>query len=187
MVERKVLTLFIDNIGEIFVEEYNKHIIESSTWILRNGFIYGETGLYGGQYFHLILGEQMYLPEARRLKAAGLKYFFATDAGEFESWGDAVKSLDNECIKAIGFISECRTELMHISGIGDILIDAQDMDIVERFSWVLNNGYIQNPDGLHLNCIIADRMGFSGLVDFRDLNTANNQRSNIYEIGEPDA
>jgi len=83
MDERIVLTLFIENVGEILVEECNKHIIESGTWILRNGFIYGETGPYEGQYFHLILGEQMWLPDARQLKAG--EYFFATNAGTFES------------------------------------------------------------------------------------------------------
>lgn len=181
--------MFIENIGEIFVEDCNQHIIESGTWILRGGFIYGETGFYAGQYFHLILGEEMWLPEARKLKAQGLEYFFCTEAGEFESWGDAVKSLDGMPIGSIGFISQCSIVTGEIDGIGEITIDETNMDLLEGHGCKINtggglaDGYIERDDGKILPYMIAQRMGLCLCchIGYRDGDKSNNKRENIYE------
>jgi hypothetical protein len=63
------------------------------------------------------------------------------------------------------------------------LVDDLDFMACLQYAWHINSGYVvtklKSGQKLKLHKFIAARMGLTGQIDHRDLNTLNNQRENL--------
>ena len=52
------MKIMVENVGLVQIDECDLPIVLSTKWKLKNGYAYGESGEYEGQYMHIVIAKK---------------------------------------------------------------------------------------------------------------------------------